>query len=322
MNFASPVWLYGLVAVPITGIIFLLRKHGTDRFLADYRLNRVRHGLPLDRRFFRSFFLLVALSGIMLSLGSPRFGVALEQGERQGRDIYLVVDVSRSMDAQDLKPSRLDVTRQLIYDLLAQLKNDRVGVVVFAGDAFVLCPLTTDYDAVTLFVEAIDTDMTSAFGTNLGLALSLAIGSFQEESRGYRTVIVFSDGEDFEGEVDHAVRAAENAQAMIFTVGIGSVEGAPIPERNDNGDVAGYKKDDDGETVVSRLNPAMLEEIADRTGGGFFHATDNRVASDMAERINRLSGRRLEEKGLVRLKDRYQLPLGLSLLGLAGFLLL
>lgn len=322
MNFAHINWLYGLLAVPVLIALFMLRRALTGRFLNDFKLNRMRRTLPLDRRFFRALFLVIAFAGIFLSLASPRFGVALEQGERQGRDIYLVVDVSRSMDAQDLKPSRLDVTRQLIYDLLAQLKNDRVGVVVFAGDAFVLCPLTTDYDAVTLFVEAIDTDMTTAYGTNLGNALSLVIGSFQEESRGYRTVVVFSDGEDFEGEVDAAVESAVAGQVMVFTVGIGSVEGAPIPELDETGELTGYKKDEAGETVVSRLNPAMLEAVADRTGGGFFHATDNRVAVDMADRINQLSRRRLEEKGLVRLKDRYQYPLGMAVLGLAGFLLL
>jgi len=322
MNFGEPQWLYGLALVPVLVVVFLLRRSGVDRFSSEFKLNRVRHTLPLDRRFFRTFFLLVALTGLFLAMSSPRFGVALEQGERQGRDVYLVVDVSRSMDAQDLKPSRLDVTRQLIYDLLARLKNDRVGVIVFAGDAFVLCPLTTDYEAVTMFVESLDTDMTTAYGTNLGAALSLAIGSFQEDSQGYRTVIVFSDGEDFEGEVDRAVQDAVASQVMIFTVGIGSVEGAPIPEVSDSGDVAGYKKDEAGETVVSRLNPEILEAIAEKTSGGFFHATDNRVAMDMAERINQLSRRRLEEKGLVRLKDKFQLPLGLSVIGLAGFLLL
>lgn len=322
MNVQHPEFLYGLILIPIVMVILVWRRESLNRFMERHGFTRIRRALPLDRRFFRWAFLIIALAGLLVSLSSPRFGVALEQGERRGRDIYLVVDVSQSMDARDLKPSRLSVTRQLIFDLLAELKNDRVGVIVFAGDAFVLCPLTTDYDAVTMFVEGIETDMTSAWGTNLGAALNLAVESFEETSRGYRTVIVFSDGEDFEGEVDEAVRQSRERQAMVFTVGIGSVEGAPVPEMDQTGDVTGFKKDDAGDTVVSRLNPAILEDIASETDGGFFHATDNRVAADLGSRLNELSRRRLEEKGLVRLKDRYQLPLGLSMAALAGFLLL
>ncbi len=322
MNVQYPEFLYGLLLIPVIILVLIWRRGSLNRFMERHGFLRVRKTLPLDRRFFRWTFLVIALAGMLISLASPRFGVALEQGERRGRDIYLVVDVSRSMDARDLEPSRLAVTRQLIYDLLSELKNDRVGVIVFAGDAYVLCPLTTDYDAVTMFVEGIQTDMTSSLGTNLGSALSLAVDSFEETSRGYRTVIVFSDGEDFEGEVDQAVREARDKQAMVFTVGIGSMEGAPVPEVDDAGDVTGFKKDDSGETVVSRLNPGMLQEIAKDTDGGFFHATDNRVAADLGSKLNALSKRRLEEKGLVRLKDRYQLPLGVSVLALAGFLLL
>lgn len=165
MNFQNPEVLYLLSIIPILVIVLLIRKHVVDNFYGETGLQRVRQSLPMDRRFFRWLFLMIAIGLLFVSLASPRFGVALEQGQRKGRDIFLAVDVSNSMNAKDIQPSRLAATKQMIYDLLSHLKNDRVGIIVFAGDAFVQCPLTTDYEAVSMFVDSIDTGMTSAAGT-------------------------------------------------------------------------------------------------------------------------------------------------------------
>ncbi len=322
MNFQYPELLYGLVIIPVLLLVLIIRHRSVESFFQESGLFRVRLTLARDRRFFKWFFFFLALSLLLFSLASPRYGVALEHGKRKGRDIFLVVDVSKSMNARDLKPSRLAVTKQMVYDLLLQLKNDRVGIIVFAGDAFIQCPLTTDYEAVAMFMDGIDTDMTSAAGTDLGRALDMAATSFQENSGGYRTVVVFSDGEDFGGNVDSAVRKLKENGVIVFTVGVGSVAGAPVPEINPDGTVGGYKQDENGETVISRLNVKALGKIANDTGGGFFHASDTRMATGLAEKLEKLSRRKLEEKGIIRLRDRYQLPLSGSVLALAAFVLL
>ncbi|MCK5878175.1 MAG: VWA domain-containing protein [Holophagae bacterium] len=322
MNFQYPELLVGLAIIPILLLVLIFRHHFVEGFFKESGLFRVRLTFARDRRFFKWFFLLLALSLLIISLASPRYGVALEHGKRKGRDIFLVVDVSRSMNARDLNPSRLAVTKQMIYDLLLQLKNDRVGLIVFAGDAFIQCPLTTDYEAVAMFTDGIDTDITSAAGTDLGKALDMAAVSFQENSGGYRTAVVFSDGEDFGGNVDGAVGKLKENGVIVYTVAVGSAAGAPVPELKPDGTVDGYKQDENGETVISRLNVKKLGEIAEDTGGGFFHASDTRTATELAEKLEKLSRRKLEEKTIVRLRDRYQLPLSGAVLALAAFMLL
>lgn len=322
MNFQYPELLYELAVILIFLVVLWIRHNTVANFFKETGLFRVRLAVARDRRFFKWFFFLLALALLIVSLASPRYGVALEKGKRKGRDIFFVVDVSKSMNAGDLKPSRLAVTKQMVYDLLLQLKNDRVGIIVFAGDAFIQCPLTTDYEAVAMFMDGIDTDMTSAAGTDLGRALGLASQSFQENSGGYRTVVVFSDGEDFGGNVDSAIRKLKENGVLVFTVGVGSIAGAPVPEIGPDGEVGGYKQDANGETIISRLNVKALGEIAKKTGGGFFHASDTRTAMGLASKLEKLSRRKLEEKGIVRLRDRYQLPLAGSVLSLAAFLLL
>lgn len=322
MNFQHPEFLYGLAMILFFILIVVFRHHSVEKFFEESGLHRVRLSIAKDRRFFKWFFFFLAGSLLIVSLASPRYGVVMEKGKRKGRDIFLVVDVSKSMNARDLKPSRLAVTKQMVYDLLSRLKNDRVGIIVFAGDAFIQCPLTTDYEAVAMFMDGIDTDMTSAAGTDLGRALELAANSFQKNSDGYRTVVVFSDGEDFGGNVDAAIRKLKENGVLVYTVGVGSVQGAPVPELNPDGTVSGYKHDENGETVISRLNAKALAEIGNRTGGGFLHASDTRTATELAAKLDKLSRHKLEEKGIVRLKDRYQLPLAGAVLALAAFVLL
>ncbi|NOZ13438.1 MAG: VWA domain-containing protein [Acidobacteria bacterium] len=323
MNFQYPELLYGLILIPVLLVILLFRHNAAESFFEQTGLSRVRLAQAKDRRFFRWFFLLLALVLLIVSLASPRYGVVLEQGKRKGRDIFLVVDVSKSMNARDLKPSRLAVTKEMVYDLLSRMKNDRVGIIVFAGDAFIQCPLTTDYEAVAMFMDGVDTGITSAAGTDLGRALELASRSFQENTGGYRTVVVFSDGEDFGNNVTAALKKLKENGVIVYTVGVGSTTGAPVPKINpDNGMIAGYMQDENGKTVISKLNAKELEKIAKQTGGAFLRASDTRTATMLAAKLDKLSRRKLEEKGIVRLKNRYQLPLSGAVIALAAFILL
>ncbi len=322
MRFGHFSYLYLLILVFATIFIFFFLYKSNEKFFKQYEITFLRKVYPLDKRFFKNFFLFSSLILIVFSLSSPRFGVALEKGERRGRDIYLLIDVSSSMNAQDLKPSRLEVTKQAVYDFLALLNQDRVGVIVFAGDAFVLCPLTTDYNAVTMFVESIDTDMTSAYGTDLGRALLVANESFPKTSEGFKTVVVFTDGEDFGDNVGTAIEKCVNDGVVMFAVGVGSNKGAPIPIYDDKGNIASYKKDDKGETVITKLNTKVLQQLAKKGNGEFILVNNNLAINNLAKTINTLSKKKMETKGFVKLKDRYYIPLGVGVLCLIIFLIL
>ncbi|BBB32287.1 Ca-activated chloride channel homolog [Thermotomaculum hydrothermale] len=323
MNFGRIEYLYVLVTVPLIAIIFYVQYILKEKFLKENGLKDVFKTYALDRRFFKKFFFLVSLTFLILSLASPRFGVALEKGERRGRDIFFLIDVSNSMNATDIKPSRLDATKQVIFNLLKKMNGDRVGVAVFAGSCQIICPLTDDYDAVSMFVDSIDTDMISKQGTNLGEAIEKVVKEgFPENDKGFRTIIVFSDGEDFGDSVESGVKVAKENNVIIFSVGIGSKEGAPIPVKDINGKVIGFKKDKDGKVVITKMNPETLVKIAKETDGEAFIVRSNLDIDPLIKNINKLQKKKFAEKGFVKLKDRYYYPLAVSVLFLIAFLVL
>lgn len=322
MRFGNIQYLYILIPLFFMVFVIFYNYKSNEKFFNFYKISRVRTSFALDRRFFRTFFLIGSIFFIILSLSSLKFGVALEKGERKGRDIYILIDVSASMNAEDLKPSRLDLTKQTVYDFLSLMNQDRIGVIVFAGDAFVLCPLTTDYNAVTMFVESIDTDMTSAYGTNLGQALEVGKESFPVGSEGFKTMVIFTDGEDFEGEVEQNIEKCVNDGIILYAVGVGSDKGAPIPIFDENGKVASYKKNRDGETVITKLNESVLKTIATKGNGEFFYVNNNLAIKNLAKKIDSLSKKKMETKGFIKLKDRYYIPLSVGVLFLLMFLLL
>jgi len=322
MRFGNIQFLYYLIPLAITAIAIFFIHKANENFYISNNITTLRKNFALDRKFFRTFFLIGATALIIVALASPRFGVALEKGKRKGRDIYLLLDVSASMNAKDLSPSRLEITKQTVYDFLSIMHQDRIGVIVFAGDAFVLCPLTTDYNAITMFVESIDTDMTSAYGTNLGQALAIGRESFPEGSEGFKTMVVFTDGEDFQGEISGAVEKCVNDGIIIYTVGVGSNAGAPIPVLDDKGNTLSYKKNENGETVITKLNSEILKSLASKGKGQFFHINNNLAIKDLAKKINSLSKKNLETKGFIKLKDRYYIPLSVGVVFLLMFLIL
>lgn len=323
MNFGRVEFLYLLGIVPVIAVLIYVQYILKERFLKQSGLKRDFKTYALDRRFFKQFFLILSIAFLILSIASPRFGVALEKGERKGRDIFFLIDVSNSMNATDIKPSRLDATKQIIFSLLKKMNGDRVGVAVFAGRCQIICPLTDDYDAVAMFVDSIDTDMISMQGTDLGGAIEKVVKEgFPKNDKGFRTIIVFSDGEDFGNSVDEGIKLAKQNNVLIFTVGIGSREGAPIPEKDINGNVIGFKKDKDGKVVITKMNPKTLIKVAKETDGEAFIVRSNLDIEPLIKNINKLQKKKFAEKGFVRLKDRYYYPLAVSILFLIAFLVL
>lgn len=262
----------------------------------------------------------VALLLFAIALGEPQCGSSSELTKRRGIDVVVALDASKSMLARDVPPSRLERAKLELSTLLDDLKGDRVGLVVFAGDAFIQCPLTSDYAAAKMFLRAVDPEQMQQGGTNIGEALELSKKVLTSADRGAkdRVIILLSDGEDLSGEIQEAVEGLKQENIKIFTVGIGSETGEPIPMFDRRGNMVGYQKDANGETVLTRLDRTALESLAQATGGEFFYAPRAVAMNDVAARVDKLQKSELESRVTVRYDERFQQYLipGLLLLAL------
>ncbi len=270
----------------------------------------------------KTVLLVVSVALLVTALGRPQFGSRVETLRREGQDIIIALDLSTSMVAEDMAPNRLQKAKFAIADLIGQLRGDRVGLVAFAGEAFVQSPLTLDYGAANLFLNAMNPDTISVQGTNLGQAIEVALDAFAETDRRHRVLVVMTDGEDHEGAVDGAVERAREAGVQIYTVGIGSAEGVPIPEFDASGRARGFTRDADGTVVTSRLDEATLQTIATRTGGAYYRASP--AGSELALLAAELTagdGQEFETEQVTLFDEQYQLFLGLALALLVAELL-
>lgn len=264
------------------------------------------------------------LAAAALALGAavrPQVGARLVQVERKGIDALVILDVSLSMDATDVAPSRLERSKQEVRELMDGLRGDRVGIVIFSGNAFLLCPLTLDVAAANIFLDAVTVDVLPDPGTNLAAALDAAGRAFETEepSTGARMVVLFTDGEGHEGDVQEAAKRLADAGIPILSVGVGTPGGEPIPIRDEKGRLTGYKKDRSGNVVLSRLDEGTLREIADMTGGEYFPATiQGHEVDSMLDYVNKLERGELGGAVRRRVEERFQIPAAVA----AIFLLL
>ena len=267
-----------------------------------------RHGHTV-----KTVLLVVSVALLVTALGRPQFGTRVETVRREGQDIVIALDLSASMVAEDVAPNRLQKAKFAIADLIDHLDGDRVGLVAFAGEAFVQSPLTLDYGAANLFLNAMDPDTMSVQGTNLGQAIEVALDTFAETDRRHRVLVVITDGEDHEGEVDGALERAREAGVRIYTVGIGSAEGVPIPEFDATGR-QGFTRDADGTVVTSQLDETTLQTIATHTGGVYYRASPAGTEMTLlAEELTAGEGEEFETEQVTLFDEQYQLFLGLAL---------
>jgi Ca-activated chloride channel family protein len=326
VGLGAPEWLLlGLLALLVGAVAAgaALRRRARVRVLLGERLgDSLAPGVEVARPVLRAGSTALSLLLFSMAMSQPQCGSRAELTKRRGIDVVVALDASKSMRARDVLPSRLERAKLELSTLLDELKGDRVAIVAFAGDAFVQCPLTSDYAAAKLFLRAIDPDQMQEGGTNIGAALLTAQRVLEGADRGAkdRVVVLLSDGEDLSGEVSEATDALKNAGIKVYTVGIGSAGGEPIPVFDKQGDRTGYLKDPStGQTVLSRLDEAGLEAIAQATGGEYFHRTGEVAVPEVAARIDRLQKTELESRITIRYDERFQaflLP-GLGLLVLA-----
>lgn len=312
-RFESPhiLWLLILVPLLIGGYLWAARLY--RRRLARFGEPETVRTLMPDAsplRVRNKFILCLAALGLLvMALARPQFGSKLREVTRQGIEIMLAVDVSNSMLAQDFEPNRLERTKFAINRLLEGLRQDRVGLVAFAGDAYVQLPITADYVTARNFAAQLSPTMVSRQGTAIGAAIDLAASSFSSGSEGSRVLIVISDGENHEDDALAAAKRAAEQGIKIYTIGIGTPEGAPIQIGGE------FLKDDQGNMVVSKLDEPSLEEIALSTGGAYIRATNKSIGlEEIIAKINQTEKKKLTSTIFEEFNEQFQYLVGAALL--------
>src|SRR5262249_13659943 len=277
MILGSPYWLLALLALPaiaaIEAWLTRLDRERMSRLVARPLWARVVQRPAEHWRYVRLVLVLLGVAGIVVALARPQWGIVREKIEREGVDVVLVLDASGSMATEDVPPNRFFLARQALSALIGRLEGDRFGLVAFEGEAYPLVPLTLDADALGLFLETMEPGMVPAPGTWLGSGLAKGLDLFVNKDRRNKAMVLISDGEDLEGDIEPAVRLAKSAGVVVYTVGVGTEAGQPVPDFDKDGKPVGFKHDPSGAAVVSRLNMATLDAIARGTGGRAFRVT-------------------------------------------------
>lgn len=320
LRFEHPDYLYGLILIPLLIIIYILISVRQDKNFRLFAETSMRDYLVPQhsnrRKVFKFVIFLMMLSCVILGLANLQSGSKMEEVKREGIDLYIALDVSNSMNAQDIVPSRLDRSKQAINRFIGNLRGDRLGVIVFADKAFVQLPITTDYAAAKMFLSSVNTSSVASQGTAIKEAINLATKSFPNDERS-KAIIIISDGEDH--EQDAAVNAASEALSSqgvrTYTIGMGLAEGAPIPEYNQYGRMMGYKKDKNGNTIVTRLDEETLRKIALAGSGLYVRASNSNVGLDeIYADISKLEKTEIETQVFTDYEDQFQWFLGAAAL--------
>jgi Ca-activated chloride channel family protein len=322
MRFTYPVVLWALVLVPLLGLLLWSAHARRQRALAQFAgplAEKLAKGLSPLRRALKGLLLLGAVASLIVACARPRFGTRLEEVHRKGLDIVIGLDVSNSMLAEDIQPNRLARAKLAIEGLIERLQGDRIGLVAFAGIAFTQCPLTTDYAAARMLLEAMAPDLIPVGGTDLAQCIRTAMSGFNAKELHHKVLILITDGEDTGGDLEEKAAAeAAKAGVKIYTIGVGRTDGQPIPVRDASGAVTGYRKDAGGQVVRSKLNVAGLQKIAKTTGGRFFQATlAQKELADILADIQGLEKRELSSRKISHMEDRFQIFVMLALILLA-----
>jgi Ca-activated chloride channel family protein len=319
MRFADPEWLLWLWAlIPAAAallLLFLWRKITVRRLSGS---ESIRNHMLGEVSFLKkgiSYIVLLTVFGLaLLSLSRPQWGIRMENVVQRGVDVLIAVDTSLSMDTPDITPSRLDKAKEELISLIEQLEEARIGVITFAGTAFSQCPLTIDRTAARMFIEILDSGLIPEQGTDLGKAIALARDTFLKHQRKYKVLILITDGENLEGDPFSEATRASDEGVIIYTIGIGTPAGQPIPIVNDRNEITGYKKDISGEPVISRLDEATLVQIARIGGGQYYRATQSEIeVGKIVEDIQSMEKKELQSKMLRQYLERFQIPLFLAI---------
>ena len=327
MTFGAPEWLWGLLMIPLLIALFVRSEHrGLTRlqqFVSARLLPQLAGTVNRRRRIARFGLLLLGLALAIVSLAQPRWGYTFQDVKRKGLDMLVAVDTSRSMLSNDIQPNRLERVKLAIQDLIDELQGDRIGLIAFAGRAFLQAPLTIDYDAVIEAVSDLDTKTIPEGGSNISSAITLATQSFGKSAMGNRALIIFTDGDatdrtESSGDAVKTAKAAADAGVRIFTIGVGTPQGSLIPVTGDNGETS-FVKDSAGQVVKSKLDDKRLREVAEATGGFYVHLENGprTMQQVQSEGLAKMQAAEMDVRLSRRPIERYEWPLGAALIALA-----
>jgi Ca-activated chloride channel family protein len=322
LRFANTYFLWALLLVPLLIIVFLVVRAWKKKALASFGdkevIKRIIPEVSFSRPTLKFVLFIIAYTLLVVALADPQIGGQTEDVKRKGADIIILLDVSNSMLSQDFPPNRLENAKRALSQLIDNLHDDRIGIIVFAGEAYVQLPVTTDYSAAKLFLNTINTGMVPVQGTAIGAAIDMGMKSFDFKDGTNKAMILMTDGENHE---DDAVTAAENAHdkgVVIHVVGFGSPQGSPIPIYDDSGKQTGFHLDSAGHTVISKLNEDMCKEIAIAGNGIYIRASNaNSGLGVVMGQVSKMQSKNYDSKTYKDFEDRFQFFLVIALLLLA-----
>ncbi len=309
-RYAHSEYLYLLfLLIPVVAIIlwdFYSRKKSMKKFATAEAIESLAPYKSSLKFIIKSVLVTLTLMLLIVSLANPQIGTKVEEVKQVGIDVYILLDVSNSMNAEDIKPSRLEKAKHDIKNLIRKLRGDRIGLIVFAGRAYVQFPLTTDYSAANMFLDAVDVNSVPQQGTNIGEAIDLALTSFKKKTDTKKTIILITDGEDNEGGIDEAIKKANSEDVSIYTIGLGTPEGSPIPVYDSSGKMVGYKKDRYNKVVLTKLDVATLKKIASEAHGKYYNAQNGENELEMIYKdLSKLQKKEFGSKRITDFEDRY-----------------
>ncbi len=315
-RFANPEYLYLLLLLPVLIVLFIInqvrRRNSLKKLGESAVINRLLPEISRIRPVIKFTFLLLGISAVIIMLARPQFGSRLEEVKKQGVEVIIALDVSNSMLAEDIQPNRLTRAKQAISKLVDNLENDKIGLIVFAGDAYTQIPITTDYISAKMFLSTISPDMVPKQGTAIGAAINLAERSFSPGEGKSKAIIIITDGENHEDDPVSEAEAASKAGIVIHTIGIGSNEGVPIPVTI--GGKRDYLKDPDGATVITKLDEEILKKIAISAGGNYIRASNSNIGLDeIFSDIRKMKKDELESTMYTEYNDQFQIFAAIAL---------
>lgn len=315
-RFAHKEYLYALAFIPVLMMLFFIMRYFKRKAWKKLGEKNLLTGLSPEasngKPVLKMILYCLAFGFIALGLASPQIGTKVEEVKREGVDVIIALDISNSMKAEDIRPNRLERSKQALARFIDKLENDRIGIIVFAGRAYVQLPITTDFNAAKLFLSSINTDLIPAQGTAIGAAIDLSMQSFTGKDNKHKALIIITDGENHEDDALESAKNASKEGIIIHTIGMGSPEGAPIPVHNNGSN--DFLKDHDGTTVITKLDQVSLEKIAAEGRGIFVRASnaDDGLETIMNE-ISKMDKKTFGSKQFTDYEDRFQYFIGAGL---------
>lgn len=310
------IYLYFLAVIPIIVILFLVNlywKRKKQREFGDVELvKKLSPEKSIFKPVLKITVLLLALTSLIIGLANPKIGSKMETVKREGIDVVFAIDVSKSMLAEDMAPNRLDKTKQIVSQIINQLGSDRIGMVAYAGSAFPVLPITTDYGVAKMYLQGMNTDMVSSQGTSLEEAIKLSANYFDKGNATNKLIILISDGEDHSDGVDGAIEEALKIKAKVITIGVGTEKGGPIPIKR-NGVVENFKRDQNDEVVVTKMNQEILKQIGKGTKGGYVYGGNTKEVLDYVKNaLDNIEKTEFETTQVADFQSQFQWFLGIA----------